>query len=87
MSAQVPIFAKDALAQGKPLEGPRSRAGVHGVVGDPRISPHKPRKERRGKGGPRRRKGMQPGSPRKASGNFPRAKGPPHPRAYNLAIC
>jgi hypothetical protein len=45
MSAQVPIFAKDALAQGKPLEGPGAGAGVHGVAEDSWASPHKPRRE------------------------------------------
>jgi hypothetical protein len=48
---RVPIFAKDALAQGKPLEGPRSRANVHGVAEDPLASPHKPRREGQGEGG------------------------------------
>ena len=47
----VPIFAKEAFAQGKPLEGPRSRAGVHGVVEDPWASPRKPRREGQREGG------------------------------------
>jgi hypothetical protein len=39
---------KFPFAQGKAPEGPEAGAGVHGVAGDPRASPHKPRKERRG---------------------------------------
>jgi hypothetical protein len=48
---QVPIFAKDALAQGKPLEGSRLRASVHDVAEDPLASPDKPRREGQGEGG------------------------------------
>ena len=42
---------KFPFAQGKALPGPGAGAGVHGVAADPRGSPHKPGKERRGERG------------------------------------
>jgi hypothetical protein len=60
-----PLFSrKFTFAQGKALPGPGAGAGVHGVAADPRRSPHKPRKERRGKGG-------LPGVERYAAGGSP----------------
>jgi hypothetical protein len=49
--ASPPPSRKSPFAQGKALPGPGGGAGVHGVAVDPRGSPHKPRKERRGEGG------------------------------------
>jgi len=46
-----PPSRKSPFAQGKAPERPGAGAGVHGVAVDPRASPHKPRKERRGEGG------------------------------------
>jgi hypothetical protein len=43
-----PFSRKFTFAQGKAPEGPGAGAGPHRVAADPRGSPHKPRKERRG---------------------------------------
>jgi hypothetical protein len=64
-----PPSRKFPFAQGKAPEGPGAGAGVHGVAADPRGSPHKPRKERRGEGASRGWKGMRPGGPQAGSGS------------------
>jgi len=63
-SAGSPSSRKFPFAQGKAPEGPGAGAGVHGVAADPRGSPHKPRKERRGERG-------LPGVERYAAGGSP----------------
>jgi hypothetical protein len=49
--ASPPPSRKFPFAQGKAPEGPGAGAGPHRVAADPRGSPHKPRKERRGERG------------------------------------
>jgi hypothetical protein len=46
--AQVPTFAKVPL---RAWGGPGAGAGVHGVAAEPRGSPHKPGKRKRGERG------------------------------------
>jgi hypothetical protein len=64
-----PPSRKFTFAQGKAPEGPGAGAGPHRVAADPRASPHKPRKERRGKGG-------LPGVERYAAGGPQAGAGP-----------
>ena len=60
---------KFPFAQGKAPEGPGAGGGPHRVAGDPRGSPHKPRKGRRGEGG-------LPGVERYAAKGWGASRGP-----------
>jgi hypothetical protein len=50
-AAATPSARKLAFTQGKALPGPEAGVSLHGVAANPRGSPHKPRRERRGEGG------------------------------------